>query len=743
SKKLFSKKKLKRKQKTKLKVKTRNKTENLESTITIPDIRLHSNPSAFNVYCNVRHCVLEWQKKEASVSLASKNSVQSGDSDSDEEEESKEPPIKLPKIIEVGLCEVFELIKETRFSHPSLCLRSLQALLNVLQGQQPEGLQSEPPEVLESLFQLLLEITVRSTGMNDSTGQSLTALSCACLFSLVAAWGETGRTLQAISAILTNNGSHACQTIQVPTILNSLQRSVQAVLVGKIQIQDWFSNGIKKAALMHKWPLKEISVDEDDQCLLQSDGFFLYLLCKDGLYKIGSGYSGTVRGHIYNSTSRIKNRKEKKSWLGYAQGYLLYRDANNHSMTAVRINPETLEQDGTVALPDCHTEGQNILFTDGEYINQIAASRDDGFVVRIFATSTEPVLQQELQLKLARKCLHACGISLFDLEKDLHIISTGFDEESAVLGAGREFALMKTASGKIIQFSVGHDGSHALLVAEDGSIFFTGSASKGEDGESTKSRRQSKPYKPKKIIKMEGKIVISTACNNGSSSVISKDGELYMFGKDAIYSDSTSLVTDLKGHFVTQVAMGKAHTCVLMKNGEVWTFGVNNKGQCGRDTGSMSQGGKGFGVENMATAMDEDLEEELDEKDEKSMMCPPGMHKWKLEQCMVCTVCGDCTGYGASCVSSGRPDRVPGGICGCGSGESGCAVCGCCKACARELDGQEARQRGILDAVKEMIPLDLLLAVPVPGVNIEEHLQLRQEEKRQRVNRRHRLEEGR
>ncbi|EDM02456.1 pam, highwire, rpm 1 (predicted) [Rattus norvegicus] len=751
NKKILNKKKLKRKQKSKSKVKTRSKSENLENTVIIPDIKLHSNPSAFNIYCNVRHCVLEWQKKEASLAAASRNSVQSGESDSDEEEESRELPIKLPKIIEVGLCEVFELIKETRFSHPSLCLRSLQALLNVLQGQQPEGLQSEPPEVLESLFQLLLEITVRSTGVNDSTGQSLTALSCACLFSLVASWGETGRTLQAISAILTNNGSHACQTIQVPTILNSLQRSVQAVLVGKIQVQDWFSNGIKKAALMHKWPLKEISVDEDDQCLLQNDGFFLYLLCKDGLYKIGSGYSGTVRG------------------------YLLYRDVNNHSMTAIRISPETLEQDGTVMLPDCHTEGQNILFTDGEYINQIAASRDDGFVVRIFATSTEPVLQQELQLKLARKCLHACGISLFDLEKDLHIISTGFDEESAILGAGREFALMKTANGKIyytgkyqslgikqggpsagkwvelpitkspkiVHFSVGHDGSHALLVAEDGSVFFTGSASKGEDGESAKSRRQSKPYKPKKIIKMEGKIVVCTACNNGSSSVISKDGELYMFGKDAIYSDSSSLVSDLKGHFVTQVAMGKAHTCVLMKNGEVWTFGVNNKGQCGRDTGAMNQGGKGFGVENMATAMDEDLEEELDEKDEKSMMCPPGMHKWKLEQCMVCTVCGDCTGYGASCVSSGRPDRVPGGICGCGSGESGCAVCGCCKACARELDGQEARQRGILDAVKEMIPLDLLLAVPVPGVNIEEHLQLRQEEKRQRVIRRHRLEDGR
>lgn len=43
-----------------------------------------------------------------------------------------------------------------------------------------------------------------------------------------------------------------------------------------------------------------------------------------------------------------------------------------------------------------------------------------------------------------------------------------------------------TKSPKIIQFSVGHDGSHALLVAEDGSVFFTGSASKGEDGESSK-----------------------------------------------------------------------------------------------------------------------------------------------------------------------------------------------------------------------------------------------------------------
>lgn len=53
--------------------------------------------------------------------------------------------------------------------------------------------------------------------------------------------------------------------------------------------------------------------------------------------------------------------------------------------------------------------------------------------------------------------------------------------------AGKWVELPVTKSPKIVQFSVGHDGSHALLVAEDGSVFFTGSASKGEDGESSKT----------------------------------------------------------------------------------------------------------------------------------------------------------------------------------------------------------------------------------------------------------------
>lgn len=33
------------------------------------------------------------------------------------------------------------------------------------------------------------------------------------------------------------------------------------------------------------------------------------------------------------------------------QGCLLYRDTSNHSMSAIKINPETLEHEGGVTMP--------------------------------------------------------------------------------------------------------------------------------------------------------------------------------------------------------------------------------------------------------------------------------------------------------------------------------------------------------------------------------------------------------
>ena len=102
------------------------------------------------------------------------------------------------------------------------------------------------------------------------------------------------------------------------------------------------------------------------------------------------------------------------------------------------------------------------------------------------------------------------------------------------------------------------------------------------------------------LSKLEGKVVVQAACNSGTSAAVTKDGQLYMFGKDATHCDPSGkiqlwfyfyfylsfipgLVTDLADISVASVALGKAHGVVLTTRGHVYTFGINNKGQCGRD----------------------------------------------------------------------------------------------------------------------------------------------------------------
>ena len=57
---------------------------------------------------------------------------------------------------------------------------------------------------------------------------------------------------------------------------------------------------------------------------------------------------------------------------------------------------------------------------------------------------------------------------------------------------------------------------------------------------SAKSRRQVKAVKPKKMIRVEGKVIVTSACNCGTSAVVSRDGEVYLFGKDTLHCDTST-----------------------------------------------------------------------------------------------------------------------------------------------------------------------------------------------------------
>lgn len=52
-----------------------------------------------------------------------------------------------------------------------------------------------------------------------------------------------------------------------------------------------------------------------------------------------------------------------------------------------------------------------------------------------------------------------------------------------------------------------------------------------------KGRRQLKAVKPKKLTRIEGLVIVTAACNNGTTALVTKDGELYMFGKDTTHCD--------------------------------------------------------------------------------------------------------------------------------------------------------------------------------------------------------------
>ncbi|KAK7473507.1 hypothetical protein BaRGS_00035260, partial [Batillaria attramentaria] len=722
------KKKSRKKSKSKAKErKQREKSPELPEPGQAGTPELHGNASAFTVFATVRQSVLVQGIRDASrlYHLASGGPGSDTESDEDADDKNKETSIKIPKIVGLGLHGVFELIRETRGKHPELCLKSLRALLDVLQ---------------DKLFQLLMELATDNAGDVQVEGNFLTSLACSALISLTISLGDTGKLLTAIKAMLMSSPGLSSQKTQVPGILSLLQKSVQAILLGRAQLPDWFSCGVRTQCQTTAFSLPSAAgsaEDTVDNCAIASDGSYLYVLNKKGLLKVGSGYGGTIKGSIVSHKENFQS--SKNPWLAFAGGKLICRLDKPAASDLVQVDSSSLELSSACSL-DGHGVGPSILFSDGDNIGQIAPAREDSFVVRTFSPQSSPMkLLSEIPLKLTRKCLDVFGSSPIDAEVTRKTISTGFDEDSLTICSGKDFCLIKTVGGKVLytgkasalgikqggpgagkwaelaitkspkisQVVTGHDSMHALMLADDGSVFFVGMAKRGEDGDagSAKVRRQPKPVKPKKMIRLENKYVVYVACNSGSSAVVTKEGEVYMFGKDTSHCDHASgHVTELKDVMVSQIALGKAHAVALSSKGQIYTYGINNKGQCGRD---FTQASSREAANNVT------MTEEEEENEGEDVMCPPGKHKWYHNKCMICTVCRECTGYGISCINSTRADRNPGMPCGCGAGDAGCSECGACRVCSGEKLGlEDLDERGLLEVIgkgKNALPLDMII----------------------------------
>ena len=116
----------------------------LEALRTVPEVGLSPTASPFAVFAAVRKVCLDNKKKRSALLQLQSEAVwndlgvtstgDGGDGDG-EEQQLQQLQQQLPKIVGIGLRGVFELIRESHQVFPDLCQRSLQALLDILQGE--------------------------------------------------------------------------------------------------------------------------------------------------------------------------------------------------------------------------------------------------------------------------------------------------------------------------------------------------------------------------------------------------------------------------------------------------------------------------------------------------------------------------------------------------------------------------------------------------------------------------------
>lgn len=110
-----------------------------------------------------------------------------------------------------------QIVAEARSVNPSLCTKALKSLFDVIQGQKPESFKAEPEDLIQPLYDLLLNLSTLHgpSSIEADEASDWSAMACSALLGLCIARGDTGKTLKAIAALLMSPKLLACQNIQV------------------------------------------------------------------------------------------------------------------------------------------------------------------------------------------------------------------------------------------------------------------------------------------------------------------------------------------------------------------------------------------------------------------------------------------------------------------------------------------------------------------------------------------------
>lgn len=251
---------------------------------------------------------------------------------------------------------------------------------------------------------------------------------------------------------------------------------------------------------------------------------------------------------------------------------------------------------------------------------------------------------------------------------------------------------------KIVQIAVGHESNHALMMGEDGSLFFVGVGFNGQDGFAGPHRCQ-KPYKVKKFRTVSmSDFVIFAACNQNFSSVVNSSGELYLYGRDTLDYKYGKDYPFLKNYPIKSISFGKAHMLILYSDGFVVTRLFTQKCLYGHSCRSTKPEKLSKGMSNLHFGSTEfkNVHFANYKKDNLGHLFIEGKSR-------KCTCCKKCTGKGLKCWANSSY-RV---LCGCKESTLTCLFCGVCVSCAKEHCGFKSDDEDALDQMDEVTVLQM------------------------------------
>ncbi|XP_059059876.1 E3 ubiquitin-protein ligase MYCBP2 [Achroia grisella] len=707
---------------------------------------LLGNPSQFAVFVNVRKSILaRWRHLHGSISEFS--------DDSDNDDCSQQTPIsKLPKVTGMGLKTVFALISQARFTDANFCEHALKALLDVLQGHSPEELSQEPIDIISSLHAMLLEVA----GGSGPTGRSekptnLTALSTSCLLALSVARGEAEFIINAIASLIMSAPQLAEQYVQVPANLMIMQRSVQAVVLGKSSRNQWLNFGVPHLSQFGHFQVDlppQLTDCSEDVAVrsLASDGCYLYVLTSKGLLKFGTGYGISIRPHLY-LYKRDFFPSERYGWLGYCKNKLYVKLARKKS-ELYELDKDTFEVKDYVTL-DLNLippfDPKTAIFSDGNMLGLVSITNQDYLTIRYYDVdgpreryddTTPAVIRpyKEMTVSLLRRHVLIIGRSPFDdgfsrrpldVEVPVAVELDDNDDDCMVnISAGQDFCLLNTITGKV--YYTGKGASLGYKTASPVTSRWTLMK------ETVYTRNDIPDVKKGRVIQVavghEGVHAI-LVMDNGTAlfTGIARRGEDGDNNKHRRTPKPTRPKKILKaeGHYITYAACNYGSTALVTKQGLLLMLGKDTM-HC--DSTGLVVGlrherikqvalGKAhavalthfglvytFGINNKGQcgrdfgfAKERNLGTPRRQSGNKEEVNLCTTHTWVTEYCRICVICLECTGFSDSCHLSHLPDRIAGENCGCGEGDSGCSTCGVCRRCVEAQPTTSRSERTVTD----------------------------------------------